>query len=1155
MNELNLTPGTIEIAPDSVLTRDAERWSGGDHVERELSYWREQLEGIPAILELPTDRPRPPKQSFRAARESVVLPRGLKRALEELSERERVSVFVMLLAAYQTLLSRYTRQDDILVGCALPAREETNPQELIEGFASPAVIRTDMSGDPTFRQLLLRVSDATNGAREHQNVPWDRLVEAVQPDRDVSRHPVFQVQFSLDESEFVPEGWGIEDAKTDGGLKVDLHLQISNRPDELAAHFTYSTDLFDAATIVRMAGHYEKLLVGIVENPDQQITRLPLLSDAERHQIVVDWNDTRVGYPRNIPLHKLIEDQVEKTPDAPAVVYESQRLTFRQLNDRANQLAHFLQKRGVGPDVLVAVCTERSLEMVIALLAVIKAGGAYVPFDPEYPKDRLETMLRDANPPVVLTQAHLLDSVPEGSRGVFCLDRDWHTLQSESTDNLPATVGGKNLAYAIYTSGSTGKPKGVPNVHEGIVNRLLWMQDMYKLTAKDRVLQKTPFSFDVSVWEFFWPMLTGATLVVARPGGHRDPAYLVNLIAEQGITTLHFVPSMLSIFLEASGLERCRSIRQVFASGEALPYELQQRFFEHLGWSELHNLYGPTEAAVDVTYWACSPKSKLSTVPIGRPIANTQIYILDSKLQPVPIGVAGELHIGGIGLARGYLNRPELTAEKFIADPFAQEPGARLYKTGDLSRFLPDGSIEYLGRIDHQVKIRGFRIELGEIESVLRQHPAIKEAVVVAREDTPGDKRVAAYFVPDNGAAPATAELRAFMREKLPEYMLPSVFVTLKTMPLSGNGKVDRKVLPKPDPADYAPTGTFAAPKDAVESQLVEIWQTLLGVKPIGVKDNYFELGGHSILAVKMMNRIAETFGKTLPIATLLQTPTIEQLAVILRDKQSAPAWSCLVPIQKGGSKAPFFCIHGANGAVVRFHALAQHLGSDQPFYGVQANGLGEGQVCHKRTEDMAAHYLKEILAVQARGPYFLGGYSFGGAIAFEMAQQLAVLGEEVTVVLFDTYLPVPKTSVSTSAASVLLSFFRAPAPERPAYLWRIFTKPIRDVQWRLHVARLPHNTKKVRKACLQAEQEYRPRPYPGRVILFRSSYKPLGQVVDPRAEWHRYAARGLEICEIPGNHENILLEPQVRFVADHLGAFLNGSPAPLANTPQLTKD
>ncbi|MGA2858804.1 MAG: amino acid adenylation domain-containing protein, partial [Candidatus Sulfotelmatobacter sp.] len=398
------------------------------------------------------------------------------------------------------------------------------------------------------------------------------------------------------------------------------------------------------------------------------------------------------------------------------------------------------------------------------------------------------------------------------------------------------------MAYAIYTSGSTGKPKGVPNVHEGIVNRLLWMQDMYKLTAKDRVLQKTPFSFDVSVWEFFWPMLTGATLVVARPGGHRDPAYLVNLIAEQGITTLHFVPSMLSIFLEASGLERCRSIRQVFASGEALPYELQQRFFEHLGWSELHNLYGPTEAAVDVTYWACSPKSKLSTVPIGRPIANTQIYILDSKLQPVPIGVAGELHIGGIGLARGYLNRPELTAEKFIADPFAQEPGARLYKTGDLSRFLPDGSIEYLGRIDHQVKIRGFRIELGEIESVLRQHPAIKEAVVVAREDTPGDKRVAAYFVPDNGAAPATAELRAFMREKLPEYMLPSVFVTLKTMPLSGNGKVDRKVLPKPDPADYAPTGTFAAPKDAVESQLVEIWQTLLGVKPIGVKDNYFEL-------------------------------------------------------------------------------------------------------------------------------------------------------------------------------------------------------------------------------------------------------------------------------------------------------------------------
>ena len=402
---------------------------------------------------------------------------------------------------------------------------------------------------------------------------------------------------------------------------------------------------------------------------------------------MVEWNDTHRPYPLDVPLHKFIEDQAEKTPDAVAVVYQSEQVTYKQLNNRANQLARRLRKSGVGPDILVAVCAERSVELVVALLSILKAGGAYVPFDPEYPKDRLETMLRDSDPPVVLTQEHLLDRLPNGARDVFCLDRDWPGLRSEDVDNLPLVVNQKNLAYAIYTSGSTGKPKGVPNIHEGIVNRLLWMQEMYQLTGNDRVLQKTPFSFDVSVWEFFWPLMTGATLVMARPGGHRDPAYLVDLIAEQQITTLHFVPSMLNIFLECAGVERCNSLRQVFASGEALPFELQERFFKRLG-ADLHNLYGPTEAAVDVTYWACRRDSRQSIVPIGRPIANTQIYILDAKLQPVPIGVSGELHIGGIGLARGYLNRPELTAEKFIPDPFSEVPGARLYKTGDLARFL-----------------------------------------------------------------------------------------------------------------------------------------------------------------------------------------------------------------------------------------------------------------------------------------------------------------------------------------------------------------------------------------------------------------------------------------------------------------------------------
>ena len=571
------------------------------------------------------------------------------------------------------------------------------------------------------------------------------------------------------------------------------------------------------------------------------------------------------------------------------------------------------------------------------------------------------------------------------------------------------------------------------------------------------------------------------------------------------------------------------------------------------------NVYGPTET----TIW--STTSRLETgqnaVSIGRPIGNTEIFILDKVLQPVPIGVAGELHIGGDGLARGYLKRAELTAEKFIAHPLSPDPKARLYKTGDLVRYLPNGNVEFLGRIDDQVKIRGFRIELGEIESILRQHPGINEAVVVAREETPGDKRVVAYFVPTHDAAPTTTELRSFLREKLPEYMLPSVFVTLKSMPLTPNGKVDRRALPAPAQADLAPIGEFAAPQDAVEAKLAQIWETTLGVQPIGIRDNYFDLGGHSLVAVRLMNRIEEAFGKTLPIATLLQAPTIERLAAILR-KESSPAWSCLVPIQTGGSKLPFFCVHGINGAVVRFHDLSRYLGPDQPFYGLQALGLDAGHPCHTRTEDMSAHYIEEIRRVQSQGPYFLGGYSFGGVIAYEMAQQLAAQGQQDTVVvLFDTNFPLRKTSASQSVASTraaLLKLFQIPASERWAYLLRVIKAPIRPIQWRLHIARLPRIVQKVRKACLQAEADYQPQACSGRVILFRSNHEPLGQLNDPRAGWSTCASRGLEIYEIKGNHENILLEPQVRSVAEQLKVCLDNAQAtrqiPIAKASPLER-
>lgn len=728
------------------------QWMSGDVLKQHLNYWTKQLQGAPDVFELPADRPRPPVQTYRGATVARKLPLELLDKLRSFSQGESATLFMTLLAAYQTLLFRYTGQPDLVVGSPIAGRNQADIEELIGFFVNTIVMRTDLSGNPSFRELVKRVRITALGAYAHQDLPFEKLVEVMQPERDLTRTPIFQVWFALQNApraDFRLPGIELRTIDVHNGTsKFDLGLFVTEKRDGLVCLVEYSTDLFDAATIERFQEHFRVLLEAIVANPDQAITDLPILGEAERQHVVVEWNRTQVEYDRNLCLHQLIEQQVEKTPDAPALVFESQQLSYRELNARANQLAHHLRKLGVGPEILVGICAERSVEMVVALLAIMKAGGGYVPLDPDHPRDRLAMVIEDAAPPVLLTQEHLLEVIPQQSAPVFCLDHDWHTLASEPTSNPKCITGGKDQAYAIFTSGSTGKPKGVPNVHEGIVNRLLWMQHAYGLNSTDRILQKTPYSFDVSVWEFFWPLMTGACLVVAKPEGHKDPSYLVDLITRQRITTMHFVPSMLRIFLETDQVERCTSLKRVICSGEALPADLEARFFERLQ-CELHNLYGPTEASVDVTYWPCAPGSGRSSVPIGRPVWNTQIYILDERLRPVPIGVPGELHIGGVQLARGYLNRPQLTSEKFISDPFSKDHGARLYKTGDLARFLPDGNIEYLGRLDHQVKIRGFRIELGEIEATLNQENGVRQSVVIAREDEPGDKRLVAYIVVD----------------------------------------------------------------------------------------------------------------------------------------------------------------------------------------------------------------------------------------------------------------------------------------------------------------------------------------------------------------------------------------------------------------------
>jgi amino acid adenylation domain-containing protein len=869
-----------------------QQWLTGELLATQLSYWKKQLEGAPAILQLPTDRPRSPIQTYRGAQQFLELSQTLTEALEKLARQEGITLFMLLLAAFKALLYRYTGQEDILIGSPIANRNRDELKRLIGFFVNTLVLRTNLEGNPSFRELLRRVRQVALEAYAHQDLPFDKLVEAIQPTRDISHTPLFQVSFTLrnpPQLEEIP-GINLSPIKVEScTAQFDLSLVVELTEENAIASFEYNTDLFDATTIARMLGHWQNLLEGIIANPQAKLSELSLLSETEKQQILVDWNDTKVNYPQDLCIHQLIEAQVERTPDAIALVFENIHLTYRELNNKANQLARYLQSLGIKPDVIVAICMKRSLEMVIAIVAILKAGGAYLPLDPTYPKERLAFMMADAQVSVLLTQSYLVEKLPSPQHTqVICVDRNTPNLTAHQNQNNPVSeVNTSNLAYVIYTSGSTGTPKGVLNTHLGLSNRLLWMQDEYNLTASDSVLQKTPFSFDVSVWEFLWSLFTGASLVLASPEGHRDSTYLVDLITSEQITTLHFVPSMLQVFLEEPQLEKCCSLKRVLCSGEALSLTLQERFFARFD-VELHNLYGPTEAAIDVTYWRCQRQIDSQFIPIGRPIANTQIYILDRDRQPVPIGVVGELHIGGLGLARGYLNRQKLTEEKFIANPFKE--GERLYKTGDLARYHRDGTIEYLCRIDHQIKLRGFRIELGEIEAVLSQHPAVREVIVSARGETFEDKQLIAYLVSDRQLT--TSELRNYLKEFLPEYAIPSIFVWLDNLPLLPNGKVNRHALPMPEKLRPTLTETYQAPSSEIESAIAAIWQEVLNLEKVGINDNFFDLGGHSLLLVRVNHKLNAILNRNLSIVEMFQNPTIEALARYLTQKsEKQPAF------------------------------------------------------------------------------------------------------------------------------------------------------------------------------------------------------------------------------------------------------------------------
>nr|AIE12095.1 putative NRPS/PKS hybrid synthase module B6C [uncultured bacterium] len=866
------------------------QWLSGAQLDKQLDYWNGQLKGL-AALDLPTDRPRPPMQTYNGAIESLTLNKQLSERLERLSKNSGVTLFTTLLAVYILMLRRYSDQEDIAVGTPMANRNRSELENLVGFFINMIIFRSNCTGNPGFGEFLQQVSKMVMGALEHQDIPFEKLLESLQVERDPSRNPLFQVTFVLQNAPMQPlqlEGVSLEPiADANRTIRFDLECNVWNGPQGLQIRFDYNTDLFDAESIRRMLIHYGNLLDSVTRDPMQSIDLLPMLSAADEQLLLKDWNATGQDFPPTNSLQQMFEAQVERSPSAIAVECEGVALSYAELNARSNQMARNLQARGVGPEVLVGLYLERSIELVVGMLGILKAGGAYVPLDPDYPQQRLAFMLEDSRIPMLLTQERLRDTLPYSTAvDVICLDSGWQEIAGQSEENPGVEVDAENLAYVLYTSGSTGKPKGVAVPHRAVCNHMLWMQDVYPLSEADKVLQKTPFSFDASVWEFFAPLIAGARLVLAQPDAHKNPLYLAQLIEAQQITRIQVVPTLLKMLLDDGLIEECRSLRHVFCGGEALLPELQQRFFACHP-AELVNLYGPTEVTIDSITWNCDRDGQHRSVPIGRPIANDEVYILDRHRQPVPIGVRGELYIGGAGLARGYLNRPELTAERFIAHPFSDRTAARLYQTGDLARYLPDGNIEYLGRTDQQVKLRGFRIELGEVQTELRAHELVQDAVASVYRDETGAERLVAYLVTGDGNEEVIGIVREHLKTRLTEYMMPSVFMLIDEIALTPSGKVDYKRLPVPEMARHVLT-PMVVPSGQLEKDIAEVWKQVLKLEEIGVEDNFFDLGGDSYLMIQLHTLLEERLAREIPITDLFRFSTVRSFAQQCSDSQAS---------------------------------------------------------------------------------------------------------------------------------------------------------------------------------------------------------------------------------------------------------------------------
>ncbi|MEM7537924.1 MAG: amino acid adenylation domain-containing protein, partial [Chloroflexota bacterium] len=1071
----------------------------------------------------------------------------------------------------------------------IAGRTHVELESLIGFFVNTLVLRSDLSGDISFEALLAQVQTMTLDAFRHQDIPFEKLVEELQPERSLSHTPLFQVMFVLqnaprnriDLPDLQMERVRLGTSDGDSAARFDLTLHINETEKGLHGGFSYNADLFESITISRLVGHFQVLLQGIIDNPAQPIAQLPLLTTAEYRQIVYEWNDTAVDFGEPQTIHALFEQQVTRTPDAIALIFEQQQLTYVELNTRANQLAHHLRQLGVQADTLVALAIERSVEMVISLLAILKAGGAYVPIDPTYPLERIRYMLTDSAAPILLTQSYLpfgqetvRDTEPYTTH-VIAVDMLEAQLATQSTKNPQTQTTTQDLVYMIYTSGSTGQPKGVMILHEGVFNLLRWTQNTLQLTSEDCVLARTSLSFDVACRELLLPLANGASIVMATDEQQRDLQQLLSLMKRHNVSVSHFTPTLLhSIMNMIEGEADFPDLRILMSGGEPLTAILANQILTIFA-GKLVNSYGPTETTISVGLQPVT--SGMSMMSIAPPASNTTFYILDAREQPVPVHIIGELYIGGMQLARGYKGRPDLTAERFIDHP---EFG-RLYKTGDLCRWLPDGNIEFLGRTDFQVKIRGFRIELGEIESVLLSQDDVREAVVLVREDALGDKQLVAYVVTSDRSqveVDLPANLRRVLQEKLPDHMIPSAFVLLDAMPLTPNGKLDRKALPAPDRLHLSTT-TFVVPRTLTEQKLADIWMDVLGVEQIGLQDNFFEMGGHSLLVVQMIAKVRRQFAMDLPVATLFQFPTLGQFAEQLQQVDVQQAWAPLVALQPRGSRLPFFCVHGLGGNVHRLYPLAQALGAKQPFYGLQAVGVDGKSTPFTEIEAMAAYYLSALRTMQPEGPYLLGGYSFGCQVAFEMARQLQAQGSETRrLILFDSGAPTQVVSgidvlggdVSGNSISPRRTIARVDwlmnnvcisAERHDKPLPKIDEETLRQLDEETQLQTLNQHLRQAGLPILEEgpmlanfavfkankEMVYHPShaiDVPT-VLLYTAKDESSKQALwgdDETMGWGELVKQPIDCRLVPGTHTSMMRKPQVQQVANILADYLTGA-------------